>query len=552
MKKLYDGMQRFCAAHPRFGIPNLMRVIVIGNVAVYVLMLLTQANDANALSFLTFNLNALLHGEVWRLVTFVFVPAYSSPFALLISLYFYYWIGSTLERQWGTAKFNLYYISGALLTVLGVVLASLITGNPYLTAAGTGYVNLSMFFAFAFLFPDTTVLLFFILPVKMKWLAYLDGALFAFDIIKAIGAHNWAGVVLPIVALLNFAVFIWPEVHYLKERIPMILADKIVSLRKKAGWSQEDLAEKLGVTRQSVSKWEGAQSVPDMDKVVMMSRLFGVSTDFLLKDELEEEAPCAAAQDDDTPLRRVTMGQASAYLALRKAAAPKIAIATALCITSPVTLILLAGMSEVQRFHITENAASGIGLCVLLGLVALAVSIFLWTSAEAKEYRFLEEEPFETEYGVEGMVRQRQREYKDTHTRLVTVGVVLCVLAAVPLFAAMCINDGSDLLYIAAVCALLVLVAIGCLALVTAGVYQGAMEQLLEEGDYTRPQKKHHKLMGTVTMIYWLTATAVFLLYTYGPHGNGQPQYSWIIWAVAGVLYAAVMGIVRIISRSRG
>lgn len=331
----------------------------------------------------------------------------------------------------------------------------------------------------------------------------------------------------------------------------MILADKIVSLRKKAGWSQEDLAEKLGVTRQSVSKWEGAQSVPDMDKVVMMSRLFGVSTDFLLKDELEEEAPCAAAQEDDTPLRRVSLTQASAYLALRKAAAPKIAIATALCIISPVTLILLAGMSEVQRFHITENAASGIGLCVLLALVALAVSIFLRTGAEAKEFRFLEEEPFETEYGVEGMVRQRQQEYKDTHTRLVTVGVVLCVLAAVPLFAAMCIN-GSDLLYIAAVCALLVLVAIGCLALVTAGVYQGAMEQLLEEGDYTRPQKKHHKLMGTVTMIYWLTATAVFLLYTYGPHGNGQPRYSWIIWAVAGVLYAAVMGIVRIISRSRG
>lgn len=232
MKNLYDGVQRFCAAHPRFGIPNLMRVIVIGNVAVYVLMLLTQANDANALSFLTFNLNALLHGEVWRLVTFVFVPAYSSPFALLISLYFYYWIGSTLERQWGTAKFNLYYISGALLTVLGVVLASLITGNPYLTAAGTGYVNLSMFFAFAFLFPDTTVLLFFILPVKMKWLAYLDGALFAFDIIKAIGAHNWAGVVLPIVALLNFAVFIWPEVHYLKERAKYQNSRKTVQFRQ--------------------------------------------------------------------------------------------------------------------------------------------------------------------------------------------------------------------------------------------------------------------------------------------------------------------------------
>lgn len=330
----------------------------------------------------------------------------------------------------------------------------------------------------------------------------------------------------------------------------MILADKIVSLRKKAGWSQEDLAEKLGVTRQSVSKWEGAQSVPDMDKVVMMSRLFGVSTDFLLKDELEEEAPCAAAQEDDTPLRRVSLTQASAYLALRKAAAPKIAIATALCIISPVTLILLAGMSEVQRFHISENAAVGIGLCVLLVLVAVAVSILLRAAADVRDYRFLGEEPFETEYGVTGMVRQRQREYKDTHTRSVTVGVVLCVLAAAPLFAAVCI-DGSGLLYVAAVGAL-ALAGVGCLFLVNAGVYSGAMERLLEEGDYTRGQKKHNKVLSTVTTIYWPAATAVFLLYTYGPHGNGQPRYSWIIWAVAGVLYAAVMGIVRIISRSRG
>ena len=232
MKKLYDGVQRFCAAHPRFGIPNLMRVIVIGNVAVYILMLLTQNSDASALSFLTFNLNGLLHGEVWRIVTFIFYPSAGSPFWLLISLYFYYWIGSTLERQWGTAKFNLYYISGTLLTVLGAILASLISGNPYLTVAGTGYVNLSMFFAFAFLVPDTTVLFMFIIPVKMKWLAYLDGALFAFDIIRGIGAHNWADVVLPVVALLNFAVFIWPEVHYLRQRAQYQTSRKTVQFKQ--------------------------------------------------------------------------------------------------------------------------------------------------------------------------------------------------------------------------------------------------------------------------------------------------------------------------------
>lgn len=327
----------------------------------------------------------------------------------------------------------------------------------------------------------------------------------------------------------------------------MILADKIVSLRKKAGWSQEELAEQLGVTRQSVSKWEGAQSVPDMDKVVQMSRLFGVTTDYLLKDEIEEQA---AALVEESPLRRVTMGQAADYLARRRAAAPKVAFAVLLCIVSLVTLLLLAAMSEVQRFPISGNAAAGIGLCVMLVLLAVAVSIFLRADADVRDYRFLEEEPFETEYGVTGMVRQRQREYADTRTRYTTIGAVLYVLAAAPLFAAVCV-DGSDLLYVGAVGVLLVLVGIGCLFLVSAGVYSSAMERLLEEGDYARGQKKHRRVLGTVSTIYWLAATAVFLIYTYGPSGNGQPQYSWIIWAVAGVLYAAVMGVVRLLLRGR-
>ena len=329
----------------------------------------------------------------------------------------------------------------------------------------------------------------------------------------------------------------------------MILADKIVSLRKKAGWSQEELAEQLGVTRQSVSKWEGAQSIPDMDKVVQMSRLFGVTTDYLLKDELEEQT-AAPVEEENSPLRRVTMAQAAEYLTRRKAAAPKVAFAVLLCVVSPVTLLLLSAMSEAQRFPISENAAAGIGLCVMLVLVAVAVSIFLRADADVRDYRFLEEEPFETEYGVTGMVRQRQREYADTRTRYTTIGAVLYVLAAAPLFAAVCI-DGSDLLYVGAVGVLLVLVGIGCLFLVSAGVYSSAMERLLEEGDYARGQKKHRRVLGTVSTIYWLAATAVFLIYTYGPSGNGQPRYSWIIWAVAGVLYAAVMGVVRLLLRGR-
>ena len=197
----------------------------------------------------------------------------------------------------------------------------------------------------------------------------------------------------------------------------MILADKIMQLRKKAGWSQEELAEQLGVTRQSVSKWEGAQSMPDMEKILQMSRLFGVSTDFLLKDELEAAEPDVAL--DEPALRRVSMEEASAYLALRRAAAPRMALATFLCVLSPVALIVLAYLSESARFPLTENAAAGLGLCILLILVAIGVAIFLSCGRGTRDFAFLETEPFETEYGVSGMVKDRRRAGEDRIRRLI-------------------------------------------------------------------------------------------------------------------------------------
>ena len=236
LKKIYEAVDRFCARHPRFGISNLMLTVVIGNVVVYLLQMFA---GAEAISFLSFNLAGLLRGELWRIVTFVFVPGYGGAFSLLISLYFYYWIGSTLERQWGTAKFNLYYFGGVLLTVLGTVLASLLSGYHGLTVAGSGYVNLSMFLAFAVLFPNAQVLLFFIIPVKMKWLAWLDAALFALDIIRSAAAGSIIGVVLPIVALLNFAVFIWPEVKYQADRFQHRHSRQTVQFKKAVKQQQQ-------------------------------------------------------------------------------------------------------------------------------------------------------------------------------------------------------------------------------------------------------------------------------------------------------------------------
>ena len=326
----------------------------------------------------------------------------------------------------------------------------------------------------------------------------------------------------------------------------MLLADKIVTLRKRAGWSQEELAAQLGVSRQSVSKWEGAQSVPDMQKVVQMGRLFGGTTDYLLKEELGEPEPAPA--EPDALLRCVTMEQAADYLALRQAAAPKLALATLLCVLSPVALLLLAALSDRPGAALSENAAAGIGLCVLLVLVAAAAAVFITCAAQVKAYAFLESEPFETAYGVTGMVRERRAAFAPRHTRGKVAGTVLCILSSVPLFIAVCL-DGPDLLYVGAVCLLLVLAGVGSAVFVYGGVYWAAMDRLLEEDDYARPRKRQNGVVGAVSAIYWLTATAAYLLWTFGPWWDAQPQDTWILWAVAGVLYGAVMALVRAIRK---
>ena len=193
----------FCYKHPRFGINNLMMIICIANIAVW----LFSAMDTTGLlvNLLTFSPYHILRGQIWRLVTFVFVPMYSSPFSLLISLYFYYFIGSTLERQWGTGRFTIYYLCGILLQVIYGFIIYLTTGINYGMSAN--YINLPMFFAFATLYPDNVVLLFFIIPIKMKWLAVIDALYFAYSIFSNLGAGMGLMSFLPLIAILNYFLF---------------------------------------------------------------------------------------------------------------------------------------------------------------------------------------------------------------------------------------------------------------------------------------------------------------------------------------------------------
>lgn len=316
----------------------------------------------------------------------------------------------------------------------------------------------------------------------------------------------------------------------------MIFADKLITLRKKAGWSQEELAEKLNVTRQSVSKWEGAQSVPDIDKILQLSCLFGVTTDYFLKDDAAEPE---YTEDDASPLPRVTLAQANDYLAKARANAPKLALAAALCVVSPIPLLALGALSEAGLFGIWDDLAGGIGLIALLVIIAAAVAIFMQCSASVRAYEFLQKQAIETEYGVTGLAKERRDAFAPQYDKANIIGTVLCVLSAVPVFAAMMV--GASFLVSASICLVLALVACGVYAFVRVGTVRDAMDQLLEEGDYTRPNKAIKSRINALTAAYWLVVVAIFLWYTFGPQGNGQPQYSWFIWAIGGVVYAALV-----------
>lgn len=203
MQKLQRSIDRFCIKHPRFGIANLMLYVCIGNGAVFLFSLM----DTTGLfkNFLMFSPAHIMRGQIWRLISFALIPNSSGLWTLLF-LYFYYFIGHTLEREWGRARFNLYFFSGILLTVLYGFLIYFIAGISFSLSAY--YIYLSMFFSFAALNGEQRVLFFFVIPIKIRYLAYLEVALFAYSFLTTSFPAN----LLPIVAVLNCLVFCWSDI----------------------------------------------------------------------------------------------------------------------------------------------------------------------------------------------------------------------------------------------------------------------------------------------------------------------------------------------------
>ncbi|MBD5130208.1 MAG: helix-turn-helix transcriptional regulator [Ruminococcaceae bacterium] len=327
----------------------------------------------------------------------------------------------------------------------------------------------------------------------------------------------------------------------------MIFADKLIRLRKKSGMSQEELAEKMNVSRQSVSKWEGAQSVPDLEKILQLGNLFGVTTDYLLKDELEDEE--FVGKDADS-WRKITLAEANEFLELRKKASWRIALATFINIVAVTQLIVFGGTTTLPEPPFSENTAGVLGMIVMFILAAVAVGIYLYTGAQSRHFEFLEKEPFETEYGVVGMVKERQKAYRDTYVRSNIIGTCMCIISPVLLFVGAL--SETEFFTVMMFAATLLLAGVGVIFFITAGVREASMRKLLQDGDYTPKRKRRARLSAKVSPIYWGIVVAVYLVWLLVIDSGKHESQSWVVFPVAGVLFAAVLGICGIIDRKNG
>ena len=314
----------------------------------------------------------------------------------------------------------------------------------------------------------------------------------------------------------------------------MNLSERITEQRRIKGWSQEELAYRLGVSRQAVSKWESSQSTPDLERIIQMSELFGVTTDWLLKGEIRESYRNEEDQRQQN-IRIVTREEAMDFLNQRSLKAQKIAFATMLCIVSPAPLIVLVAMAEQGIAGFSDNTAALIGLIALFGMIAYAVYLFMISGAKEEPYRFLKTESYELEAGVAERIMERKSRYMVTYHQGISSGVVLCILSVVPLLASVLLE--RDVMVVGSVGLLLVIVAFGVRKIICVSMIRSGFSVLLQDEEYSVSARKENQKNDMISSTYWSIVTAGYLLWSFLSH---DWHITWLVFAVAGVLYEPV------------
>ena len=325
----------------------------------------------------------------------------------------------------------------------------------------------------------------------------------------------------------------------------MILAEKLYQLRTRSGLSQEELAEKMNVSRQSISKWESANSIPSMDKIVELSKIYGVTTDYLLKDEMEEiPGEIVADLNGENATREVKLEEIRDYQKNVRLSKNKIALGVMLCIWSAIPLMILEGISTASDGRLQEDTAAIIGVILVLVIVAAAVGIFVITGSGLHKYDFLNEEEFSLEYGAEGIVKKEMEELLPFHQKKIAAGIILCIISAVPILLSSVFKANEEYSYYG-VAVLLLLVGIGVFQFVSSNMEMDIYKKLLQIDDYKPENKRINKKLSVFSTVYWLSMTAVFLLWSFL---SMNWEITWVIWPVGAILFAAIYAILSAVA----
>ncbi|MFI3202114.1 MAG: helix-turn-helix transcriptional regulator [Eubacteriales bacterium] len=309
----------------------------------------------------------------------------------------------------------------------------------------------------------------------------------------------------------------------------MIISDKILYLRKKVGYTQEELAEQLNVSRQSISKWEGAQSIPDIEKIMNMAKLFSVSTDYLLRDEIEICDSDSNAMDLVDKSAVVTIEIANLFLSIHTKYSLKIASGVFLCIFASVPLISLNALFEHSPY---ENIAYAVGIGFIFVCIVSAILLFIYSENLITEYRYISKGEFELSYNVEGIIKEQQKSYQTLRTRNRMINVGLLILSPSPLIICGLLFD-VDAIYGLMVVFLLTVVAVAIFRMIYSEGIGECYEMLLLEGDYNIHRSKNRKKKDIVVGIYWSISVVIYLLWSFLTY---DWHITWIVWPIAGLL----------------
>lgn len=321
----------------------------------------------------------------------------------------------------------------------------------------------------------------------------------------------------------------------------MILADKILNLRKKNGWSQEELAEKLDVSRQAISKWESAQSTPDLKRVIEMSKLFGVSTDYLLKDEQDEFSE--SFFENSIYKVSVSMQDANKYMEIKRKVGKLVGLGVSLCIASPMILLILIGLNINESGDIfNKEVVIGIGVSSILFMVAVAISRFIKADMILKPFESIEKEPIETLYGVEGLVNEKMLNYSFIKTSNRVKAMCSFVISPILMIIVYMTTDKNGH-YMIATGLLLFLIAMGVFMIVKDEIIWNSFKALLQKDDFSEDKKNQkEKTEAFLDNIYWPIIVVTYLIYSFMTEDWGK---SWIIFPIAGVLESVISEIVK-------